>query len=89
MRMTQFWEFVSLEFGESYGRVLVDDLSLERFSGATAREVLETDVDPRDVWMALCESTDVPRSRWHGREKQPHVTLAVDSPAPWPRDWPH
>ncbi len=96
MRMTQFWEFVSHEFGESYGRVVVDDLILDVLGGVTGREALDSGVEPREVWYALCEALDVPRNRWHGRDK-PSAAAAKRSRAnsvagqegvAWPAQWP-
>lgn len=86
--MTQFREFVSLEFGASYGRVLVNDLVLEAMSGLTAQEALDAGVPPRDVWFALCEATDVPRDRWHGRDKPRPSVAAAGRKDSWPAEWP-
>lgn len=90
MRTTQFWEFVSNEFGTSYGRVLVDDLALPGVGGLTAREALESGVPTREVWLSLCEAADVPRSHWHGRDRpSPRAARAGASPtASWPAGWP-
>jgi hypothetical protein len=53
-------------FGEAYGRVLVRDTVLPELSNRTAADALAAGVPARDVWLALCRSQDVPRSRWHG-----------------------
>ncbi len=92
--MSQFWDFVAFEFGESYGRVLVNDLSLTGVGGRTAQEALHEGRDPREVWLALCEAAEVPPERWHGRDKpsaRAAARAAESSPrvSPWPAEWPH
>jgi Protein of unknown function (DUF3046) len=66
MKLSEFQIAVDDEFGSAYGGVVVNDLVLERVGGRTAREALGAGVAPRDVWLALCEATDVPPERRHG-----------------------
>jgi len=66
LKLSEFQFAVDAEFGAGYGRVVVDDLVLASLGGRTAREALAAGVRPRDVWLALCEATDVPESRRHG-----------------------
>ncbi len=66
MRLSEFWRAVSDEFGEGYGRVLVNDLVLSDLGSITSAEALRKGIPARDVWLALCQSADVPRSRWYG-----------------------
>lgn len=66
MRLSDFWQLVSDEFGEAYGRVLVRDLALTAVAGRTGAEAIREGVNARDVWLALCLAMDVPKSRWHG-----------------------
>jgi len=56
---------VSDEFG-ARGSSLMTDLVLSAVGGRTAVEALDAGVPPRDVWLALCEETDVPPSRRYG-----------------------
>jgi hypothetical protein len=72
MRQSEFQQAVDDEFGAAYGSVLVHDLVLAELSGRTAEEALKAGVPARDVWFALCAAKDVPRSRWHGRDKTPN-----------------
>jgi len=44
----------------------VRDTVLPELSNRTAADALAAGVPARDVWLALCRSQDVPRSRWHG-----------------------
>lgn len=66
MRQSEFSRAVSDEFGEAYGQVLTHDLVLSELGSLTAAEALQRGIPTRDVWLALCKSADVPRSRWYG-----------------------
>ncbi|WP_308799900.1 DUF3046 domain-containing protein [Agromyces silvae] len=66
MKLSEFNVAVDDEFGAGYGRVLLQDLTLEALGGRTPREALGAGIAPRDVWLALCEATDVPAARRHG-----------------------
>ena len=65
MRLSEFRQALTDEFGDGYGRVLTRDLILTAF-GRTADQALAGGVPAREVWLALCAETDVPKSRWHG-----------------------
>ena len=65
MRHSEFDRAVLDEFG-AQGAALVSDLALSAAGHRTAREALDAGIPPRQVWMALCEETDVPVSRRHG-----------------------
>jgi len=65
VRLSEFRQALKDEFGESYGRVLTRDLVLTSL-GHTADQALAGGVPARDVWLALCAETDVPKSRWFG-----------------------
>ncbi|MBA4025219.1 MULTISPECIES: DUF3046 domain-containing protein [Mycobacteriales] len=64
MRLTEFAELISSEFGATTADSLLVDHVLTDLGGRTAAQALESGVDPRDVWVALCRDFDVPRSRW-------------------------
>ncbi len=53
------------EFG-ARGDSLVADLVLPGLGGSTAAEALKGGVPPREIWLALCDATDVPRERRYG-----------------------
>lgn len=65
MRHSEFQRAVLNEFGR-YGDVIVADLALTTLGGRTAQVALHDGFSPRDVWLALCEASDVPESRRHG-----------------------
>ena len=64
--MSEFRLAVSDEFGEAYGRVLTNDLVLGDVGGRTAEQAIKAGVDPRAIWLALCDASDVPAERRYG-----------------------
>ncbi|TAL46301.1 MAG: DUF3046 domain-containing protein [Salinibacterium sp.] len=66
MRLSEFWLAVSDEFGADYGRVLTHDLVLGAVGGFTAEQAVAKGIPVREIWLALCEATDVPAERRYG-----------------------
>lgn len=66
MKLSEFRLAVADEFGEAYGRSLLRDLVLPVLGNRTGEQALEAGTPPREIWLALCGATDVPRDRWHG-----------------------
>lgn len=64
VRLTEFTELVTTEFGATSADSLLVDHVLTDLGGRTGAQALESGVDPRDVWVALCRDFDVPRARW-------------------------
>ncbi|MGB4137780.1 MAG: DUF3046 domain-containing protein [Microbacterium sp.] len=64
MRRSEFLRAVDDEFG-ARGASLMQDLVLGSL-GHTSAEALEAGVPPREIWLALCEETDVPSARRYG-----------------------
>lgn len=65
MRRSEFLRAVDLEFG-ARASMLKTDLVLDALGNRTADEALEAGVAPREIWLALCEETDVPAERRYG-----------------------
>ncbi|MDQ7880127.1 DUF3046 domain-containing protein [Microbacterium sp. QXD-8] len=65
MRRSEFDRAVADEFGARASAV-VTDLVLSRVGGRTAAEAIAAGVDPREVWLALCDELDVPAERRYG-----------------------
>ena len=65
MRRSEFLRAVEDEFG---GRAvtLMADLVLGGVGNRTASDALEAGVPPREIWLALCNETDVPVERRYG-----------------------
>ena len=66
MRRSEFERAVEDEFGAAYGSVVTTDLGLSALGGKTAADAIAAGIDPREVWIALCDATDVPRERRYG-----------------------
>ncbi|MFT4201655.1 DUF3046 domain-containing protein [Gordonia sp. (in: high G+C Gram-positive bacteria)] len=64
MRLTDFNELMTEEFGEQAAASMLVDHVLTDLGGRTGAQAIEDGVDPRDVWRALCRDFDVPRPRW-------------------------
>ncbi|MEO0026983.1 MAG: hypothetical protein RL716_314 [Actinomycetota bacterium] len=69
MRLSEFKGLMADEFGEAYAAVLLEDLVLSELADQTANLAIKQGTDPKDVWLALCKSLGVPKSRWHGVHK--------------------
>ncbi|KQR20970.1 DUF3046 domain-containing protein [Microbacterium sp. Leaf151] len=65
MRRSEFDRAVADEFG-ARGGSLLSDLILSAVGGRTSADALAAGVDPREVWLALCEETDVADDRRYG-----------------------
>ncbi|MGY1552595.1 DUF3046 domain-containing protein [Microbacterium sp. A588] len=65
MRRSEFLRAVQLEFGARASN-LTTDLVLDAIGNRTASEALDAGVAPRDIWLALCDATDVPANRRYG-----------------------
>ena len=69
MRLSQFQELMVDEFGQEQTNYLLKDLVLGELADRTATKALADGDDPRDIWLAICRATGVPKSRWHGLAK--------------------
>jgi hypothetical protein len=71
MRISDFWRLMDDEFGAGYSRVLSSSLVLAGVGGRTADDALAAGINPREVWLAVCDVQDVPESRRLGRDIKP------------------
>ncbi|WP_432513998.1 DUF3046 domain-containing protein [Kineococcus sp. SYSU DK001] len=71
MRVSEFWTLVTDEFGDAYGRSLVADQHLLALDDRTAGQALDAGVEPKAIWLALCDAMDVPASRRLGKDPRP------------------
>ncbi len=71
MRISDFWRLMDDEFGSAYSRVLAADLVLGQLGGVTAAQALEKGIEPKAVWLAVCDVQDVPANRRLGRDIKP------------------
>ncbi|KNH17104.1 histidine kinase [Arthrobacter sp. ZBG10] len=71
MRISDYWRLMDDEFGAGYSRVLGNTLVLAGVGGRTAQQALAAGVEPRKVWLAMCDVQDVPADRRLGRDIKP------------------
>ncbi|AFR48755.1 MULTISPECIES: DUF3046 domain-containing protein [Gordonia] len=64
MRLTEFTELMTAEFGVPSADSILSDHILIDVGGRTGAQAIDDGVDPRDVWIAICRDFDVPRHRW-------------------------
>lgn len=67
MRLSEFKELMADEFGRGYGEVIFRDLVLSSLEDQTGQQALADGVDPRVIWLAICQANSVPKERWVGR----------------------
>jgi hypothetical protein len=58
------------EFG-SFSQVVLADLSLDAHHDQTPKVLLDQGVEPREIWLAICQQLAVPKERWQGKLKTP------------------
>lgn len=63
VRLTYFRELMEGEFGAVRAASLSRDHVFARLGGRTVEQALEHGVEPREVWLAVCEEYDVPPAR--------------------------
>jgi hypothetical protein len=69
MRLSQFNELMVDEFGLEYSSVIRRDLVLGELGDLTADKAIAGGADPKEVWLAVCRTSGVPKERWHGLNK--------------------
>jgi len=70
LRLSQFQELMSDEYGKSQAQVLIRDLALLELGDKTAASLLASGEDPRQIWLAICRVQQVPEERWTGLDKK-------------------
>lgn len=68
MRLTEFHQRVTDEFGDAKGQWVVTS-HVFAGEGKTAGELIDAGVDPRIVWDRLCDDFDVPEERRLGIDR--------------------
>lgn len=48
------------QFGPTYADAVARDQVISRLGGRTAEAALEVGVDPKQVWLAVCEHFELP-----------------------------
>jgi hypothetical protein len=63
VRLTQFRELMDEEFGPARAASVARDHVFADLGDRTVEQALEAGLDPRKVWLAVCEAYDVPPRR--------------------------
>jgi hypothetical protein len=63
VRLTYFRELMEGEFGAARAASLSSDHVFAQLGGRTVEQALEAGIEPREVWLAVCETYDVPPAR--------------------------
>lgn len=67
MRLTEFHQLVTDEFGDSEGRWIVHSHVLSGLGG-TAEDLMDSGEQLHKIWRGLCDDFDVPEERRLGRD---------------------
>lgn len=60
MRLTDFWERMDAVFGPEYSRSWARDYSLSAVGGLTVMQAIDSGVETREIWDAVCGVVEVP-----------------------------
>jgi hypothetical protein len=60
VRLTVFWGLMREHFGDSYAASVARDFVLAGLGGRTVDQALAGGVEPKAVWLAVCDAFDVP-----------------------------
>ena len=63
MRLTDFWERMRAELGETYAESYARDVVISQLGGRTVQQALDAGEETKTVWRAVCEALELPPSR--------------------------
>lgn len=65
VRVTEFWERMREQFGPAYADAVARDQVIRTLDGRSPLAALDAGVDPKQVWLAVCEHFELPVSIRH------------------------
>jgi hypothetical protein len=65
VRVTEFWERMREQFGPVYADAVARDQVISSLGGVSAVAAMEAGIDPKQVWLAVCEHFELPVSIRH------------------------
>jgi hypothetical protein len=71
VRLSEFQTLMADEFGSEYAAVLLRDLVLTDIGDLTGQAALAAGLEPKEIWLCICNAQNVPKDRWHGLNKKP------------------
>ena len=69
MKHSVYWELMNDEFGSMRAQSLHTDLALSSLGSRTAQQAFDDGLDPKSIWLAVCDAAGVPPERRWGIEK--------------------
>jgi hypothetical protein len=63
VRLTEFWDKMRAEFGDTYADSVAKDQALSTLGSRTVNQALADGVDAQVVWRAVCEAFRIPERR--------------------------
>jgi hypothetical protein len=60
VRLTEFWDRMRAQFGETYADSVARDHVLTVLGGRTVNQALDDGEDVKTIWRAVCETFNVP-----------------------------
>jgi Protein of unknown function (DUF3046) len=61
VRLSEFWQRMRAQFGDSYASSVAKDHVLAELGGRTVERALAEGEDAKTVWRAVCREFDVPQ----------------------------
>jgi hypothetical protein len=61
MRLTEFWERMSIRFGAAYAASVAADYRLPAL-GMTVNEAIAAGIETKQIWRAVCAEFEMPAS---------------------------
>ena len=63
MRHTEFWARMDDALGPAYARSWADSIVMRELDGRTASEALQAGVSPKEVWLAVWRTLELPANK--------------------------
>jgi hypothetical protein len=63
MRLTEFWERMTHQFGAGYVELFARDHVMAELGNRTVEQALAAGMSARDVWRGVCVAMEVPPQR--------------------------
>jgi hypothetical protein len=65
VRLTEFWWRMESHFGPVYAASVARDQIIGRLDSRSINDALAAGVDPKAVWLAVCEHFEIPVAQRH------------------------
>ncbi len=62
MRLTEFWDRMTAQFGDLYAQSVAKDFVIDQLGGRTVERALADGVDAKVIWRAVADTFKVPEN---------------------------